>query len=978
MQNIQIPESYSLLREQWLEEMQSQVLELEHKKTGAKIFVASNADENKVFSIGFRTPPEDSTGVAHIVEHCVLSGSRKYKTKEPFMNLLQGSLQTFLNAMTYPDRTIYPVASRNDEDFKNLMDVYLDAVFYPAIYTDERIFKQEAWHHELNDDRLEISGVVYNEMRGAYSNPLSVLYQGIQTALFPDTPYAHESGGDPKNIPDLTYKDFLDFHRRYYHPSNSCIILYGDSDTNERLNYLDTEYLSNFEAQDFDSSIAAQEPSSTLKKARAEYAIEIDDTPDGKSFYALVYALKDKLTMKDQLRYQALFSALIEESTAYLREALMDVEIAEDVFSLNFDFVQQAYGIGLKNAKAGIGDQFMEIFHKSLEDILAKGLDARSLLATLNLIEFDLRECNEYHTRGIIYAIQAYGTWVFNDDVFELWAYDKPLSELRSELESGDLSLFEEALRKLFHQPFGVLFELNPHPGLNEIEAQNLMQKLESKRQAMSEDELQTIAKEAEELHIWQELPDTPEAKATIPQLDPKSVSTDILNFDSQEVSIDGTPVLCQNVPSSGTTYLELVFDLNDAKPDEIAKLSMWAMLLGELDTPDLNARELQDFIGLDTGGISTSLMVTRKIDEDYSIQFLARMKTLTEKWEAGLKLLSKILHETTFQQERRIRELLTRQRISMEQSFINRGDSAAALRSEAYLNPAARVEDQMTGLGYYDELCDLLNHWQEKWESYRTEIEGFASKYLRQDGLKAAISSEQSLDEAHALSTFLSNLSRDKVQVKTEFEALGVLNEGIIVPSQVQYVVERMELDRDLYPYHGSDLVVRNFLSGGYLHNQIRAIGGAYGSGLRIQRNGSVMASSFRDPNLRRTFNAYAGISNYLEEVELDQEAVDKAIIGSVSSFNPPLTPRKVGALMLQLNLSGDSVENHRKLLQEALTTKAEDIKSFAGALKDGFGQDSVVCVIGGREAILEAKELFKSIKFVNENGVNEIDLAD
>lgn len=974
MQNNQIPEAYTLQRELWLEEMQSQVMELEHKKTGAKVFLAANEDDNKVFTIGFRTPPEDSTGVPHIVEHCVLSGSRKYKTKEPFMNLIQGSLQTFLNAMTYPDRTLYPVASRNDEDFENLMDVYLDAVFYPAIYDDERIFKQEAWHHELNNDRLEISGVVYNEMRGAYSNPMSVLYQGIQTALFPDTPYAHESGGDPKNIPDLTYEDFLNFHRRYYHPSNSCVFIYGNSDMYERLTYLDEAYLSHFEALDFDSSIPAQEPSLTLTKAEAEYAIEMDSDPEGKTFYALVYALSDKLNMKEQLRYRALFSALIDESAAPLREALMDAEIAEDVFSLNLDFVQQAYGIGLKNAKAGIGDEFKEVFHKSLKDILAKGLDAKSLLASLNRIDFDLRECSEYPTRGIIYSLQAFGTWVFDEDVFEQWAYNEPLSELRIELESGDLSKFEEALSKLFDQEFGVLFELSPRPGLNESESEALTEKLEAKRQAMSDDELTRIAEEAEELHAWQRLPDTPEAIATIPKLNPSSVSADILNFETQEVFVDGTPVLCQTVQSSGTTYLELAFDLSDAKLEELSKLSMWTMLLGELNSGELDYRELQDLIYLETGGISTNMVVTRTVDDDYSVHLLVRMKTLEEKWTNGLDLLSKILHETSFEQDRRIRELLVRQRISMEQNFANSGDSAAALRTEAYLNPAARVEDQLGAFGYYDELCDLLNHWQEKWESYKAEIESFAKKYLRQDGLVAAISSEHSIEEAADLNPFLSKLSEDTVQEKTDFEVLGILNEAFIVPSQVQYVAERCDIDRDIYPYRGSDMVVRNFLSRGYLHNQVRAMGGAYGAGLRIQRDGSTVATSYRDPNLRRTFDVYAGIGQYLEEVELDQDAVNTAIIGSVASFDPPLTPRRTGALMLQLKLSGDSIENRRILLGQALETTVEDLKEVVPALKEGFGHDSVICVVGGREAILEAKELFKSIKFVNENGVHEV----
>lgn len=978
MENIQIPETYSLIRKLWLEEMQSQVMELEHNKTGAKIFLAANEDDNKVFTIGFRTPPEDSTGVAHIVEHCVLSGSRKYKTKEPFMNLIQGSLQTFLNAMTYPDRTLYPVASRNDEDFENLMDVYLDAVFYPAIYNDERIFKQEAWHYELNDDRLEISGVVYNEMRGAYSNPMSVLYQGIQTALFPDTPYAHESGGDPKYIPDLTYEDFLNFHRRYYHPSNSCVFIYGNSDMNERLIYLDQEYLSHFEALDFDSSITAQEPSNTLTKAGAEYAIEMDGNPEGKSFYALVYALADKLSMKDQLRYRALFSALIDESAAPLREALMDADIAEDVFSLNLNFVQQAYGIGLKNAESGIGDKFREVFHSSLHDILTKGIDAKSLLASLNRIDFDLRESSEYPTRGIIYSLQAFGTWVFDEDVFEQWAYDEPLSELRAELESGDLSLFEEALRTLFDQPFGVLFELSPRPGLNEIEAEALMNKLEQERQAMSEDQLKTIATEAEELQVWQELPDTPEALETIPKLDPASISSDILNFETQEISLGGIPVLCQTVQSAGTNYLEMAFDLSDAELSEISKLSMWAMLLGELNSGDLNYRELQDLIYLETGGITTHIIVTRRVDGDYSVQLLVRMKTLEEKWESGLDLLSEILHKTSFEQERRIRELLVRQRISMEQHFANNGDSASALRSEAYLNPAARIEDQTSGFAYYDELCDLLNQWQEKWESYRTEIASFAEKYLRRDGLVAAVSSEHSVEAASALSAFFEKLSSDDVQAKTVVEPLGKLNEGIIVPSQVQYVAERFILDRDLHPHRGSDMVVRNYLSRGYLHNQVRAMGGAYGVGLRIQRDGSVMASSYRDPNLRRTFDAYAGIGRYLGEVELDQDAVDTAIIGSVASFDPPLTPRRVGAIMLQLKLSGDSVENRRRLLQEALDTKVDDLREFAPVFSDGFGRDGVVCVVGGREAILEAKELFNSIKFVNENGVHELETED
>lgn len=947
----QVVHGFLLERRERVEDVGSDALIWTHVRTGARLLALLNQDENKVFGIGFRTPPSDSRGAAHIVEHCVLSGSRRYKTKEPFMDLIKGSLQTFLNAMTYPDKTIYPVASRNDQDFRHLMDVYLDAVFHPAIYGDGRIFRQEGWRYELSDEAgqavLNRSGVVYNEMKGVYSDPSSVLMADVMAGLFPDVAYGYESGGDPAVIPELTEADFLDFHRRYYHPSNSYLFLYGDLDLTERLAYLDSEYLGQFDRAEIHAPIGVQPPFEALRTRTVDYAIPAGGAVGDRHYYAWAVASEPDLTELERFRAQILSDVLFEQSSGPVQTALIKSGLAEDVLTFSEDLRQSMWGVGLVNAKAGCLSDFHTILTDVLRRVADDGIDRRKLIASLNKLEFSLRECGGSATRGVRYFIQMFDTWLYGGDPLDALRFSDVLQTLRDELTTD---IYEATVRSRFIDcPHAVLVDCRPVPGLNEQREQAEQRALAAALADMPPETVRQLREQQAAFEAWQAEPDSPAALATIPRLSRSDINSDILNYpEAHSEWLGGT---CIELPifTGGMGYAELSLNLDHLTLQELADAKLITLLLTELPTANYSYEDLETELYLQSGGISFSLTTLRNLSTgNLGLRLNISLRALNGQWPGALRLMDEILRTTRFDDLTRIREELRMTRAQMEQRVATAGQATAILRTHAYLAPEAVAADTVGGLGFYAYLCHLLNHWAEQGPLLTERLSGLLRRMLNRQGMAAVLTAGRTDLIKAAMAPVLSGWPIEEQPRRLTAEALGCLNEGIGIASQVQYVCQAFDLKTGGAAYDGTMQVAAAILSKGYLHNQVRAQGGAYGAGLTVNRHGVVSAYSYRDPQLERTLSVYRAAGAHLAELPLDDAAIETAVIGCMSGFDPPLTPQMSGRLALSLWQNGQTRAEIKQYLEQAIATTAADVRRFATLLTEGFNEQPAFAVVG------------------------------
>lgn len=962
--------AYEVLEQRRIEDIASDGYILRHKKSGARVCVISNDDDNKVFSIGFRTPPEDETGVPHIIEHTTLCGSDKFPVKDPFVELVKGSLNTFLNAMTYPDKTLYPVASYNEQDFKNLMDVYLDAVFHPNITKYQEIFMQEGWHYELEseDAPLTINGVVYNEMKGAYSSPDEVLQTAIAQALFPDNTYSKNSGGDPDHIPELTYEHYLDFYHKYYHPSNSYIYLYGDMDVKERLEWMDRAYLSAYESMEIDSNIPMQKPFDAMKFVETTFPITDDDPEENNTYLSYNMVIADVL---DPTLYQAftvLDYVLVSAPGAPVRQALIDAGIGQDVYgSYENEMLQPFFSIVAKNANKGDKDRFVRIIEDTLQNLVENGLNKDSLLAGINSEEFRFREADfGQFPKGLLYGLQCMESWLFDDKkpFIHLECLDT-FEYLRSQISTG---YFEDLIRKyLLENKHGAVVVVAPQKGLNSAKEAALEKKLAEKKAAMSAEEIENLIAQTKHLHAYQEEPSPEEDLKKIPMLKREDMRKEAMPFDNREDTIGQIPVVHHNIAASGIDYVTLMFECNDIPQEDIAYLGVLRAVLGYVNTKHYSYAGLFNAINIYTGGISCGVSVYPKVNERdlVSVKFEVRIRVLEKNLEEAMKLVDEIVRTSDITDVKRLTELIAQVKSRLQVSLSSSGHTVAAMRALSYQSRYAFYQDATLGIEYYQHVVKLDEQIRTNPEGVVKKLQEMIGKVLVRKRLMVSFTADQKAFEAAkpVMETYLNRIAQGDVAGEQTKLELSRKNEGFTDASQIQYVARGGNFRDHGFTYRGSLKILKLIMSYEYLWINIRVKGGAYGCMSSFLRTGESYFVSYRDPNLGKTIDIYEHIPDYLRSFTADERDMTKYVIGTFGSLDTPMNPEAKGSRSMSAYLQELPFEQIQRERDEILHATPEDIRNLADLIAAVLEDDSL-CVIGNENAIRAESGLFDSVR--------------
>lgn len=959
--------AYELIQKEQMPELNATGYLLKHKKTGAKVALISNDDENKVFHIGFRTPPSDSTGVPHIMEHSVLCGSRDFPVKDPFVELVKGSLNTFLNAMTYPDKTVYPVASCNAQDFQNLMHVYLDAVFHPNIYKEEKIFRQEGWHYEMEseDSPIIYNGVVYNEMKGAFSSPEDMLDREIMTTLYPDTPYFFESGGDPKYIPNLTYEDFLAFHQKFYHPSNSYIYLYGDMDMAEKLVWLDEQYLSHYDYQEVDSSISIQKKFEKPVERVIDYPISAEDSVKNQAYLSYNAVIGTSLDAELYLAFQVLEYALLSAPGAPLKQALLDAGIGKDILSTYENGIAQPYfSIIAKSAEENQKDAFLDVIRRTLTGIVEKGFDRKALQAGLNYYEFRYREADfGNYPKGLMYGLQMFDSWLYDETqpFLHLIALDN-FAKLKEQVEKGT-GYFEKLVQTyLLDNTHAAVLILRPVPGLEAKEQARVEQVLRKYKDSLNEAEQKELVQSTKELKAYQDEPSPQEELEKIPMLKREDIRRESAPFVNEEMQVDGTTVLHQKVFTGGISYIRLLFDAGKLPDSLIPYLGILKQVLGYVDTENYSYGELFNEINCHTGGISPAVNLYGNMRDrgQFRIMFELKAKVLSDKTDFAFAMMREILHRTKLTDTKRLYEIIAQLKSRLQMYLTSSGHSAAAMRAMSKFSESARINDRMNGIAFYWVVEELEQHFEERAEELVQKLSLVMEYVLRPENLiVSCTSAEDGLEnvkkEIPALKKALYHAELPTVPAWTEGTDALIKREGIKTPSAVQYVARAGHISR----YTGAYRILKVILSYDYLWIQVRVKGGAYGCMSGFGVYGDSYLVSYRDPNLGQTNEVFEKTAEYVEQFEAGERDMTKYIIGTISELDTPLTPSAAGNRSMSAWLTHATLEDFQKMRDEILDATPSDIRALADGIRELLAEESL-CAIGNESKIEKEKELF------------------
>jgi len=962
--------SYEILEDRNIKELNTRALLLRHKKTGARVALMQNDDENKVFYIGFRTPPKESTGVMHILEHSVLCGSREFPVKDPFIELAKGSLNTFLNAMTYPDKTVYPVASCNDKDFQNLMHVYLDAVFYPNIYNTNMTFRQEGWHYEMEnaEDELTINGVVYNEMKGAFSSPDDVLEREIFNSLFPDTPYSEESGGDPKVIPDLTYEHYLDVHRQYYHPSNSYIYLYGNMDMAEKLIFIDEHYLSSFDALTIDSTIPTQKAFEKPIEVKNYFSITENEPEKENTYLSYNCVTNDCLDRKAYIAFQVIDYALCSAPGAVLKQTLLDAGIGKDIYSFYDNGIKQPYfSVVAKNSDTAKKEEFVRLIEEVLSELTEKGFDKDTLRAGLNYYEFKYREADfGSYPPGLMYGLQMFDSWLYDDNKpFIHVEADATFKQLREDIETD---YFEQLLKNaILENTHKSIVIIEPKKNLVELEEKQLKEKLAAYKATLSEEEIAKIVEDTTLLLEYQETEDEPEKLACIPVLEREDIKKETDRLYNDVRDIGGKTCLYHPIFTNGINYGRLLFQVKAIPEKYFPYMGLLKSILGYVATEHYSYAELFNQIHLNTGGIAPVINVyTNSKDlEDITVSFEWKLKTLKGKLPEAFALLEEILFTSKISDKKRLQEILGELKSRMQSNMISSGHQVAAGRASAYFSKSAAIQEKLTGLPAYQ----LVSRIEGDMEQYADElIEGLTGlcKFLFTEGkLMYDFTGEESEYEVFAGLTeeFAKKLPKESETADSIPIVPEKKNEGFLSSSQVQYVCRAGNYIKEGFSYTGALRVLKVIMGYDYLWNQVRVKGGAYGCMCSFSKSGDSYFVSYRDPNLEKTVDVFEQAADYVAAFNQDDRSMTQYIIGAISELDTPLPPASKALRSLTAYMTKQTEEDLQKERDELLAVDQEAIRALSGHIRGFVGQNNF-CVVGNDEKIKEAADLFDTVR--------------
>lgn len=961
---------YEILDEHRVEDVQSDGFILRHKKSGARIAILSNNDDNKVFYIGFKTPPEDETGVPHIIEHTTLCGSKKFPVKDPFIELAKGSLNTFLNAMTYPDKTVYPVASCNDQDFKNLMDVYLDAVFNPNITKYEEIFKQEGWHYELTgkDDELKINGVVYNEMKGAYSSPDEVLSSQIYRSLFPDNTYSKDSGGNPEYIPKLTYEAYLDFYHKYYHPSNSYIYLYGDMDVVERLEWLDKEYLSLYDYKKVNSEINKQPAFDEIKNVEAQYSITMDDSQENKTYLSYNRVVGDTL---DEMLYQAfdvLDYALVSSPGAPVKQALIDAGIGDDVYgSYDAGILQPVFSFVAKNANASQADEFESIIENTLKEVVKTGINKEALLAGINSSEFKFREADfGQFPKGLLFGLNCLDSWLFDD--MKPFIHLECLGTFAKLRKAVDTDYFEKLIQEyLLDNTHGSSVTVKPKRGLGNEREEALAKELSDYKASLSDEEIKKLIEDTEHLKKYQEEPSSDEDLRKLPMLTRADMKKNAMPFSNIEDELLDVKVVRHDIESNGIDYISFLFDAGDFAQSELGYLGFFTNALGLVSTEKYSYTDLANATNIYTGGISTGTASHPDIKDrnNFVFKLEVKLKVLEKNLDKALELMEQMLLSSDFTDTKRLGELVAQIKARLQANLSSSGHLVAAMRSMSSFSRYALYQDELKGVAFYRSICRIEKELSESPKNVSDKLAAIAKKLFARNRMlisftgnnEAYGNAKPSLEKVIAGFDKMSAIGN---QAEVHF---NTAKEAFIDASQIQYVAKTGDFICEGYEYTGALRLLRIILSYDYLWINVRVKGGAYGCMNTFLRSGESYFVSYRDPNLSDTLDVYDRIPEYIKSFSPDERDMTKYIIGTFSALDTPMNPEAKGSRSLSAYLEGITYEQIQKERNEILNAQPEDIRRLADLVEAVLKKDSI-CVIGNENMIKESAGLFENVE--------------
>ena len=956
---------FTLVDSQFIPDANAQVHTFAHKQSGGQVIWVENDDQNRSFGIGFKTPPKDSTGVAHIVEHSVLSGSRKYPAKDPFMTMLKTSMNTFLNAMTFSDMTIYPVSSMNEEDFHNLTDVYLDAVFFPKMMIEEHIFRQEGWHKELfdADEPIIYNGVVYNEMRGAYSDAERIIMQDVTANMHPGSTYAHESGGYPYDIPDLTFENFKQFHADHYRPDNALAYVYGDIDIDRTLGQINGDFFSEFS-----------------KNNHQQVQFDLPKTPEGHHEYQAFYDADERKTseqdsyltymthvgtstdLTDNYVANILSDALIEAEAAPIRLALIEAGLAEEVEAMGSDGYYLDFGLVLKQFDPANKDKALAVIKSTLSDLVANGINRDLLEGVINTREFAARQAGGA-MKGITYEIQMTMAWRYDMSPIEVLHFSKYFDDLRAKL---DTDFYEKWIQdNLLDAATSLVGIYQPKVGLFKAQDEQLTAKLAAEKAAMTDQDIQALIKENQALRVYQDTPDTEEARQALPKLDISDVPRTTQAIAEEALTgQQGVPVLFHEQDASGIRYVQMAYRLDHIAAEDLPYVNYLTILLGLLDTENYDYRQMDIEMMKATAGISMrpKVFIREGSQDDYMPVLVSSFAAIGDHSARGFELLQDTMKFTDFSDKARILNVLQRVKFNMSQSYEGAGHRVAISRLRSFYSQAAKYEDVISGLSFYDHITDLI-------ENFSTKADDFIAKLIEVNGkmwdprmLTVSLTADAA-DKATLLEQvdqFIDQADQtDSVEpVSVEFDLAGnKYHEAIQTNGNVQYVSVGGRVP--IEDYNGRYVVFANILSKDYLHENIRAKGGAYGAGISLTSSGDVTTYSYRDPNVDKTVDVYSKLPDFLANPGLSQDDLDQLIIGSMTAFHYPLTPASVNNLMVTRYFRGMTKDRVDARLSQALDTKVADLIAFKAQIQIALDADNLV-VFGNKQKIEESKQVF------------------
>ena len=963
---------YDIVLEEELKDLNSAGIILRHKKSGARVVVISNDDNNKVFSIGFKTPPFNDTGMQHIIEHSTLCGSRKYPVKDPFVELCKGSLNTFLNAMTYPDKTVYPVASCNDTDFKNIMDVYMDAVFYPAMYEKPEIFMQEGWHYELDnaDDDIKYNGVVFNEMKGAFSSPDDVLSRYTFVSLFPDTVYKNESGGDPEVIPTLKYEDFLKYHEEYYHPSNSYIYIYGDMDVNERLEYLDSEYLSDFDVSDVDihANIERQAAFDKPVYETKPYAITEDESLEDNTYLSYNAVIGTSVDAKLYLAFQILDYALVMTPGAPVKQALLDAGISTDVYSsYETSLYQPVYSIVAKNSNSKEQGRFVSVINDTLEKLVKDGINERTIEAGINYYEFKYREADYGpYPKGLMYYLTMMDSWLYDETKpFIHIEAGKTFEQIKKEKESG---LFEKIIEEwLVNNHHGSVISLVPKRNLEKELEDKTKSELADFKSKLTKEQIQQYVRETKELKEYQDEPSSQENLEKIPMLALKDIGKTPARLYIDEKEENGIKVIHHNMFTNRIAYIMMSFECKSVSDELVPYIGLLSSVLGLMDTDNFTYPELTNEININSGGLSSdsAIYTDNKELDKYQIRYEVKGKVLYEKIPFMLEMMHEIIYCTKFDDYKRLKEIISRTKSRIESSMTGMGHTVAMLYGMSQLSASGYYSNLMRGYGFYLFIQEI----EKDFDNRKEEIAGTLNQLIKLIFTKEnLVVSFNANDDGYdkfkaAFGDFAGKLNTDNYPVEIrKFKPCNVKT-GFTSSSQVQYVARCGNFVDAGYKYTGALRVLKVIFGYDYLWINVRVKGGAYGCMSGFGKNGDMYMVSYRDPNLKKTNEIFDESVDYIKNFDVSDRDMLKFIIGTIGDMDTPMNPAAKGVRSFGAYISNVTIEDYQRERDEVLGATPEKIRELAPIVEAGLKQNHL-CVVGNYKNINDESSMFDEIK--------------